>query len=73
VAYLDSHTYYAEMLSSRANRGIFISAMVCALPPLLYLLRAKRCKVKTLTILLGAGVAVFGLMHSMRKGGTIGF
>jgi hypothetical protein len=73
VVYLGSHTYYKDVLSVGANRGILISAIVCALPPLLYLLRAKRFNVKTLAILLGCGVAVFGLIHSMRKGGTIGF
>jgi hypothetical protein len=61
------------MLSNATNWKIFVSALVCALPPLLYLFKAKRCSVKTLTILLGCGVAVFGLIHSIRKGGTIGF
>jgi hypothetical protein len=39
----------------------------------LYLLKAKHFNVKTLAVLLGCGVAVFGLIHSIRKGGTIGF
>jgi hypothetical protein len=73
VSYLGTHTYYKEMLSSKANRGIFISVVICALCPVWYLLKAKHFKVKKLIIILAGGLAVFGLAHSLWKGGTIGF
>jgi hypothetical protein len=73
VSYLGTHTYYGEMLSTKANRGIFIAVAICALCPVLYLLNAKHFTVKKLIIFLAGGLAVYGLVHSILKGGTVGF
>jgi hypothetical protein len=73
ASYLGTHTYYQEMLSTGANRWIFISALVCAFVPVGYLLQAKHFKIKKLIFILAGGLAVYGLLHSILKGGTIGF
>jgi hypothetical protein len=70
---MGTHTYYKEMLSSQANRIIFISVLICALLPVWYLICAKRFKIKKLTMYLAGGLAVYGLLHSVTKGGTVGF
>jgi hypothetical protein len=45
----------------------------CSLFPVLYLLFAHHFKLKKLIILLAVGLAIYGLLHSQLKGGTIGF
>ena len=61
------------MLSSGTNRGILISALICAILPTLYLIHARRFKFKKLVFLLAGGAAIYGLLHSLFKGGTVGF
>jgi hypothetical protein len=72
TAYLTTHTYYVEMLSNSTNRRIFISVVICSLLPVLYLLFARHFKLKQLMIALAGGLAVYGLLHSLLKGGTVG-
>jgi hypothetical protein len=60
------------MLSSSTNRGIFISVVLCSLLPVLYLLFARHFKFKKLIILLAVGLAIYGFVHSLLKGGTVG-
>lgn len=70
VATGTSVSYYRSMLSDKVNRGIFISAIVCSLFPILYLICGKHFKLKKLMIYLVIGLALFALLHSFLKGGA---
>ena len=66
-AYLAEHTYYISMLSSKQNRWIFISALLCSLIPLLYLFISSKVKIRNLIIFFLAWAWIFWLIHSNIK------
>jgi predicted membrane channel-forming protein YqfA (hemolysin III family) len=61
------------MFSSGTHWGIFLFGIVLALVPLLYLRFGRKFKLKTFFYLFVGAAAVFGLIHSLFKGGTVGF
>ena len=66
-AYLAEHTYYFWMLSSGQNWWIIITALLCAMVPIIYLLASSKVKFKNLVIAFIIWAWFFGLIHSNIK------
>lgn len=73
ISFLANHTYYQTMLSTWQNRGLFISALIIAVIPIIYLLKTSNFTLKKRLILLLSAITLFWLFHSIIKGWLIGF
>lgn len=72
-AYLANHSYYASIFSTGSNWWIFLFGLFFSLIPLLYIKFAKQFTLKRFILLFVGSAAIFGLVHSLFKGGTVGF
>lgn len=72
VSFLANHSYYQSMLKTPENWGILFSALVIAFCVVLYLFKANKFTLKKRLILIAGGLSLFGLLHSLIKGGVVG-
>ena len=71
--YLGEHTYYFWILGSSQNRRVFISAILCALIPIVYLFTASKVNIKKLLITFLVWAWIFGVVHSNIKWDPVWF
>ncbi len=66
--FMVNHTYYKDMLGSRANRELVIRAIIASLIPLWYIMKSKLFSLKKFFIwMLPAALLIFGVAFVMIK------